>query len=202
MSLALVRGIHWSPVTSPHKGPVTVSIWWHHHGDLKMKMSMTSVLNWHRSNFSDHSGYGLSQWLSPYPEWSLNFHGNIGALQKSWNIWFHYIYICISEWAKFNVTGAMALTKPAYLCNCIDFSIINMSLSSWFRVHELENCKYYMILDALPSNIEYTGRRKAILDEVEGKSNIAFLCPVYSILDGKAYNIWYIIHYILNIKQI
>ena len=195
MSLALVRGIHWSPVTSPHKGPVTVSIWWHHHGGLKMKMSMTSVLNWHRSNFSDHSGYGLN------PEWSLNFHGNIGALQKSWNIWFHYIYLY--QWVgKIQCYWCMALTKPAYLCNRIDFSIINMSLSSWFRVHELEKCKYYMILDALPSNIEYTGRRKAILDEVEGKSNIAFLCPVYSILDGKAYNIWYIIHYILNIKQI
>ena len=55
---------------------------------------------------------------------------------------------------------------------------------------------YYVILDALPSNIEYTGRRKAILDEALAESNIAFLRPVYSILDGKAFNILYIIHYI------
>ena len=35
MSLAFVRGIHRSPVNSPHKWPVTrknVSIWWRHHG--------------------------------------------------------------------------------------------------------------------------------------------------------------------------
>ena len=34
-SLAFVRGIHRSPVNSPHKRPVTrkkVSIWWRHHG--------------------------------------------------------------------------------------------------------------------------------------------------------------------------
>ena len=33
-SLAFVRGIHRSPMNSPHKGPVTrenVSIWWRHH---------------------------------------------------------------------------------------------------------------------------------------------------------------------------
>ena len=34
-SLAFLRGIHWWPVNSPHKGPVkrkNVSIWWRHHG--------------------------------------------------------------------------------------------------------------------------------------------------------------------------
>ena len=58
-----------------------------------------------------------------------------------------------------------------------------------------------MVLDALSSNIEYTGRRKAILDEAQAESNIAFFHPVYSILYGKAYNILYIIHYIDDIEQ-
>ena len=44
-------------------------------------------------------------------------------------------------------------------------------------------------VDALPSNKEYTGRNKVILDEAQAESNIPFLSPVYSILDGKAYTI-------------
>ena len=59
----------------------------------------------------------------------------------------------------------------------------------------------YIILDALPSSIEYTGRRKAILDEALAESNMAFLSPVFSIFDGKTYNILYITHYIDAIKQ-
>ena len=42
------------------------------------------------------------------------------------------------------------------------------------------------MLDALPSNIEYNGRRKTISDEASVESNIAFLGPVYSILDSTA----------------
>ena len=57
-------------------------------------------------------------------------------------------------------------------------------------------------VDALPSNKEYTGRNKVILDEAQAESNIPFLSPVYSILDGKAYTILYIIQYIDDIKQI
>ena len=57
-------------------------------------------------------------------------------------------------------------------------------------------------VDALPSNKEYTGRNKVILDEAQAESNIAFLSPVYSILDGKAYTILYIIQYIDDIKHI
>ena len=44
---------------------------------------------------------------------------------------------------------------------------------------------------ALPSNIEYTGLNKAILDSAYASPNIAFLRPAYSILDGKASNIIY-----------
>ena len=57
-------------------------------------------------------------------------------------------------------------------------------------------------VDALPSNKEYTGRNKVILDEAQAESNITFLSPVYSILDGKAYTILYIIQYIDDIKEI
>ena len=47
----------------------------------------------------------------------------------------------------------------------------------------------HKILYALPFNIEYTGLGKALLDSAYDSSNIAFLRPVYSILDAKAYNI-------------
>ena len=47
----------------------------------------------------------------------------------------------------------------------------------------------YKLLYALPSNIEYVGLRKVILGSACASSNIAFLRPVYSILDGKASNI-------------
>ena len=59
---------------------------------------------------------------------------------------------------------------------------------------------YHMILDALPSNIEYTARWKAMLNEAYAESNIAFLSPAHSTLDGEAYNILYIIHCIDDIK--
>ena len=55
-----------------------------------------------------------------------------------------------------------------------------------------------IILNALPFNIEHTGRRKAIF---YASSNIAFLSPVYFILEGKAYSILHI-HYIDVIIQI
>ena len=58
---------------------------------------------------------------------------------------------------------------------------------------------YILVLDALPSNIEYTERRN-LLDEASAESNIAFLSPGYFILNGKAYHILYIIHYIDYIK--
>ena len=58
-----------------------------------------------------------------------------------------------------------------------------------------------MIVDALPSNIEYTGRRKALLDEAYADSNLAFLSPVYSIMTGKAYTVLYVTYYIDDIKQ-
>ena len=46
------------------------------------------------------------------------------------------------------------------------------------------------------------GRKKAVLDEASAESNIVFLRPVYSILDGKASNILYIILYTDDMQQI
>ena len=60
---------------------------------------------------------------------------------------------------------------------------------------------YCMILNALPSNIKYTGRRRAISDDVQAYSYIAFLAPVHSIMDGIEYNISFITHYRNDIIQ-
>ena len=46
-SLAFVSGIHWWPVDSPHKGPVTrifFSVWWRHH-DMQQNNQVKAI--WH-----------------------------------------------------------------------------------------------------------------------------------------------------------
>ena len=54
-SLAFVRGIHRSPVNSPHKGPVArnVSIWWRHHGLTRMawrlSLAMHMSMAWYKA---------------------------------------------------------------------------------------------------------------------------------------------------------
>ena len=55
---------------------------------------------------------------------------------------------------------------------------------------------------ALPSNKEYTGLNKAILESAYASPNIAFLRPAYSILDNKASNIIYIWDCINNKTEI
>ena len=60
---------------------------------------------------------------------------------------------------------------------------------------------YIIILDALPSSIGYTGRRKAILDEASAESNIIFWIQYVLYWTVKHTNILYIIHYTDDIKQ-
>ena len=63
-------------------------------------------------------------------------------------------------------------------------------------LYHLNSGIIYKIFYALPSNIEYTGPRKAILDSTDASSDIVSLRPLYSILDGKASNIIYVLIYL------
>ena len=49
-SLAFVRGMHWWPVYSPHKGRVNGSIWWRHHDNSVVKIQNEKIGSFDRGD--------------------------------------------------------------------------------------------------------------------------------------------------------
>ena len=122
------------------------------------------------------------------------------------------LYFWLLPYQYLSISRIFFLTLPITLYFVLSFSVpLKYILLTEIRTKRFTHktlhgfCLTYdhdiWILYALASNIEYTGRRKAILDESLAESNKAFPRPVYSILNGKAYNILCIIHYIANTKR-